>query len=895
MGSQEAPQGIGIWHRYKLGQAQFTSWLKKTADKLSSKKPEQPEQPTPAPETPPQQSRRQKKGKAKVIPIAIDATEEKSVHWSQLEVLAQRVVDNANPDEIPDAAISILRDVVGLRKKSFKFFSGATKDSDDAKIKQSNANHAHIIGVLERVLSKLEGLVSRAPDRQPKKDSRQNTRIDVSDLSNMFAFLEVQTASDAVDGDDANASTEEEKTAPKRGKNRHAKGGKKKGDKKPHKTKKEEKQLVRVAQENTDDGSWIDRVDFGMSAVDSYDDLEDELDYYMMLYCYFEDFNAIRSYVAERWCDYWYDKSVPLCTLSTITNAAFELFHGLEVDLIRELGPRHQDMADYDFMLHCLFFELGLDHVDYHSYEDLSPEETNERIWKDEADWLAFSSWATMNKMFKMIPPGKVPHALPEQRKPPAYGANDLNSWNDFEATVTGHLFLEMCEFKAHKKNGAAPMLLPAEPELFLDIQGSLERRTYRSPVIFSLHLWVDIRNIMEEEVIHPFEQLQTSAARLKDALESHDPSKLCHNHSLKKEWSRRIWEVENFALEDFTLEHQKFIYQNLGVNEEPEAFFLLKNDPIWAGLLDFRVKLVENQLGHQFTMLSPVVEAAAYLYRAAIAADSSLPSWDMMRKCTDTYNDSSIFRIGLRDGQSAATILKNFVQVLNTYHNGTKSLEATDGGHTFTHAVNIRMSLFERYALERYEFMEYMEEITKYRLRMEQDTWEKAHSRRLASGPSSSNGECSDKTSEIAGASSALVKTSTVSTLGKLDGEREKELRRKATLSQLSATDMLQLLDDTVSSQLEGILTLNYFELFDESVALLQAMNTAFGPDLQKRVEVEDVDRPARLGSLPTFLSQDLEEAVGTEREREIIRTVVDIVRAHLSDRAGAVAVQPS
>ncbi len=30
-------KGIGTWRRYKLGQAQFTSWLKQTADKLVTK------------------------------------------------------------------------------------------------------------------------------------------------------------------------------------------------------------------------------------------------------------------------------------------------------------------------------------------------------------------------------------------------------------------------------------------------------------------------------------------------------------------------------------------------------------------------------------------------------------------------------------------------------------------------------------------------------------------------------------------------------------------------------------------------------------------------------------------------------------------------------------------
>lgn len=552
-------------------------------------------------------------------------------------------------------------------------------------------------------------------------------------------------------------------------------------------------------------------------------------------------------------------------------------------------------MASYDFMLNILFFDFGLDHIDYDSYENLSPDETNERIWRDEADWLAFSSWATMNNMLKMIPPGKVPHALPSLREPVRYGANDMNSWSKFEKEVTRQLFFEMCEFKAHKVNAAAPMILPAEPDLFMDIQSSLQWRSYQSPVIFSLHLWVDIRNIMEEDVVRPFEQLQVTAARLKDALDSHDPSKLSDKHRLKKEWSRRICEIENFALNDFTLERLKFKYEKeFRVDEEPVPFYLMKNEPVWPGLFDFRARLVENQLGHQFTMLAPVVEAATYLYHAAKAMDSNLSSWDMMRKYVETYNESSVFRIGLRDGQSAPAILKDFMQVLSTYHNRVKPLEATDGGHTFTHAINIRMSLFDRYALEgAAQFMEYMEEITKYHLRMEQEVWEKTQGRRLAPEPTASSSKDSGKPSERDPASNALVKRTTDSALGKLEGSREKDLRRNATLSQLSPVQMLQLLDDTVTSQLEGLLTLNYFQLFDESVALLQAMNAAFRPDLQKRVEAEDADRPARLSLLPTFLAEDLGAAAGTEREQEILRTILDVMRAHLMSLTGPIALR--
>ncbi len=84
-------EGIGTWHRYKLGQAQFTSWLKKTAEKSTSTKPTEQ---APDSETNEnnqngtQQPRRKRKPKTKSnsqaanARIDFDPKNAKFVHWS---------------------------------------------------------------------------------------------------------------------------------------------------------------------------------------------------------------------------------------------------------------------------------------------------------------------------------------------------------------------------------------------------------------------------------------------------------------------------------------------------------------------------------------------------------------------------------------------------------------------------------------------------------------------------------------------------------------------------------------------------------------------------------------------------------------------------------------------
>lgn len=115
-----------------------------------------------------------------------------------------------------------------------------------------------------------------------------------------------------------------------------------------------------------------------------------------------------------------------------------------------------------------------------------------------------------------------------------------------------------------------------------------------------------------------------------------------------------------------------------------------------------------------------------------------------------------------------------------------------------------------------------------------------------------------------------------------------DRVFKRKAMLPQLSHVEMLQLLDDTVTSQLEGLLTLDYFKVFDESLDFLKAIVEAFGPELRERVCYNDETRPACLGQLPLHLVQNLDED-----EDGVIGTLVETCRGFLVGlERGAVAV---
>ncbi|ORY58468.1 uncharacterized protein BCR38DRAFT_489386 [Pseudomassariella vexata] len=631
---------IGTWKRYKLGQAQFTKWLKQTSDKLRGST-----------------SGNSNSG-SKTVPKANSGHSSAStVHWSQLENMARTIINNVLPEEIPESSISILRDVVNLRKKSARFFGRVAQSSDDNKLKEKNAAHEHIIKVLERILGQFEEAVSKRRNKnsgESRSAPSSTVQLDMSDINNMFAQLKLDESQDAEDAESEGSGPEKQpvmktKKAGKLGKKGGNKGKMKKVQKKP-------KQDKTVAKVDASD-SWVDEFQW----LDEDD--EDEFDYYMMIYCFFEDFNMIREYVADKWCDYFYYRSIPIDTLAVITNAACELFDEMEFELFRT-GRRlklSSVMLEYETMMDTLFFEYGLDHIDYESDKNLSEEELHNKIYR-EADWVGWPAHVHMEELLDFVPPGKVPTFRDADRKKPEYGTLDAYGMRDFVRAVIFEVFPEICTIKAMKTNHEAPDVIGAQDELTLNFEYMFRQRDYTSAFIFSLSLYVDIRYIMEAEVSSAFTELQKTARKTHETLTRH-LAKIRGNAELKREIRARIAEIEAVILGDITLSDKERRYQLHGCTDPIEEHHLLKRDPIWAGLLDFRCRLVMNNFGYRLICSSPIVFAAAFAYKALQRLGGDVPSWHAMDRFLQFHGESKVLRGPLSSEATALDILERFVE----------------------------------------------------------------------------------------------------------------------------------------------------------------------------------------------------------------------------------------
>ncbi|KAK1957420.1 hypothetical protein LY78DRAFT_663623 [Colletotrichum sublineola] len=629
-------QSVGTWKRYKLGQARFTAWLKQTASKFKSSP------------SPPATIGTSKAGSK----TQLDSTSEK-VHWTELEDLAQTIVTNSKPEEIPWDPIIVLRDVVALRKRSAKFCSRNAEKDTTGKLKAENVKHEHIIKVLEKVLGLLERAVTPTRSKVKKEEPpKEHQRFSMDVLDNMFNLLQLDKPgnspkeSEGADPDEKQHQEQAESEASESGSEsdvqsklnagrnkrepvkKKGKGGKK--GKKANKTKSVQKKTKAAS-----DPGWVDHFQF----TEIIDDGSDDLDYYMLIYCFFEDFNAIRNYICERWCDYFYDKSVSLDTLAVITNAASELFRDMETELLRLLRKNGlQELQSYGSMMQLLFFEYGLEHVDYTENGE-NQDEMNERIWRNEADWLGWSAFCAIEYILEHSPPGKVALFPPSAKKVPKYGPMTSKEFSCFSVDCIFQLFPEVAETKALKKNLEEPPVIPGQPELELDFEQVLGLRRYPSCFIFSLQLYLDIRNILDDQVKDARQRLQATARaaieNLKKGMSSCDE---VWNSEWKETAERNIDYIKRYALSDFTYKDKTQRARNMGMTEKLSKYDLYDTEPLWPSLLNFRTKVDTTVLGVRLISRTPAPLWTGILYHVSRRDYPDMPAWPEMDRFLDVH-----------------------------------------------------------------------------------------------------------------------------------------------------------------------------------------------------------------------------------------------------------------
>ncbi|KAK2026740.1 hypothetical protein LX32DRAFT_641563 [Colletotrichum zoysiae] len=628
-------QSIGIWKRYKLGQARFTEWLQQTASKFKS---------SPSP------------------PATIDASKAKSkanldspsetLHWSELEGLAKLIVTNSKPEEIPWDPILVLRDVIALRKKSARLYAEYAKDDTTGKLEARNRQHEHIIKVLEKVLGLLEKAVAPTrSDEKGKEPPKGRPRFSMDVLDNMFSLLELHKPENSPEKPEAESdasgpeyeSDVESKLKAGRNKRRPAKkkekGGRK--GKKAHKPK-----TVQEETKPDSDAGWVERFQF----TDTIDEGDGDLDCYMLIYCFFEDFNAIRTYVCERWCDYFYDKSVSLNTLAVITNAAAELFRDMDTELCDLLCKNgFHELHSYDSMMQLLCVQYTKEQF-----------EVPGAGWRAH-DWLGLSTYVAIRNFLDQPACIMSAISLLPVAPSPQYGLTDPAEFGAFAMDCMLELLADVSETLTLKDDELEPPVIPGQPEFELLFEQMLETRRFSSCFVFCMQLYADIRNILDHQVKDARQQLQVTARtaieNMKKAMQSCDE---VWNSEWRKKAERQIKHIKDYALTDFTYDGKWFRAAEMGLEDDLPAYQLFDAEPVWPGLFDFRTKLEMIWLGIDLVSRTPAPLWTGVLYHISKRDYPHIPAWPEMDRFLGVHG-TGLLGFPVNEDLKAADVLVKY------------------------------------------------------------------------------------------------------------------------------------------------------------------------------------------------------------------------------------------
>lgn len=527
---------MDTYKAYKLRERKFTTWLKETAEKAGYKSDDNDKR-VPGPS---------------FVPVA--------VRIGDMIKLAKAIVASEPEDPCPPSFRQALRDVISQRKEAAAFYK--QRSATDENFAKNTEGHLYYIKVLENVAktfddaSSISSSSKLSSTKSPSFTAPTTTEKETQ-LSNLFGLLETEFAATS-EGEWELLEEDNESDRENLGRKKSTTNKKKKGKGKFKKTSKGTAK-AKDAHPIADMGMFDSHIEYEIEEEDP------EYMFWFLLYCFFKDFNEIRDYLQEKWCDYE-EGLLSLSAVSVVTNTAFDMFQKFERELLSFCPQEIPRTSAYETIAMYLFTEGGLAHVDYDEATRRGEVETDSgAAIYEEASWLCLPIFWCLKDWLKHAPPGKIPTNL-----------NFVGTPIDYRPEMTDekmkrdnrflHEFLAECSiFKKLKQDGCR---IPAEDELTKGMIQMLITRKINVWLVFACQVYVDIRNILETQHDRAFLEFLMTGDRVKSTidgqLEFHKPEQT-PDEFLDLLYIARE-EVTQWADEDVVEPSRSNVHKNNGV-----------------------------------------------------------------------------------------------------------------------------------------------------------------------------------------------------------------------------------------------------------------------------------------------------------------------------------------
>ncbi|KAK2754671.1 hypothetical protein FQN54_006804 [Arachnomyces sp. PD_36] len=464
------------------------------------------------------------------------------------------------------------------------------KSSNDEALQRNNERHAHFISVLERVVEILKPCSAKGTEQELPKKSEAAVDSDLGETTTMFSLLQVEVPS--IEDED---EVVQAPTAPT--------------GQKPAKDKE--------------------------NAIYELDEPEDDV-LPFVLFCFFEDVHHVGQIVRDIWAEYKAGK-INLMTASVVTNTAIDLVRKTEDDM-REAHP--QFSAYWPIAEKMLGIIVSNQEADSSS-SDIPEQPELEGI----NDYLHLSTYSILVR-FRQNTQG-----------------THFPMWNDiYNHTFSKKSRSSLSPAEKHKEDQATLLQtlpeicllaktknpLPAEDELGRGIRKVIAGEKIYFWLVFAAQVFLDIHQLLGDEVDRGFNDLYKRAKNLKANLKAY--------FAFSRNMSIDTWAPQNQQLLHQTYDRiNKWILKD-GMAElrqsygapiatvETPPYKLLKNNPVLCGILAFQFTIIIQEAGIYLAGAWGSIIYPAHLYNAAQQQKQLDTPWKSMDYLIDLHGSSSVF-----------------------------------------------------------------------------------------------------------------------------------------------------------------------------------------------------------------------------------------------------------
>lgn len=244
----------------------------------------------------------------------------RSFPLSKYAQLAHAIAASEDKIEVGPRLLSVLKDVISLRKAFNVMHELNSADSSSEDDKKSHDRHRYVISVLEEIWACLQPLCSQAP--RQNMTNINNDELPGLPVGNLYGVLDVEDVEEPVFSQTlvkriVGGEQQEPEPQPRAGKGGKGKKGKGKG-----------KSKTKTKNRFVEDDFTYDATDDGSTSLDEI---------YFILFCFYKDLNDIREYLRKLWASYGEgdegESGNPLIAAAVVTDLAIDVVKRKEQEL----------------------------------------------------------------------------------------------------------------------------------------------------------------------------------------------------------------------------------------------------------------------------------------------------------------------------------------------------------------------------------------------------------------------------------------------------------------------------------------------------------------------------------------------------------------------------------